>query len=330
MKKLILPLCLLSTSVFCAEVDHYSKRAIPLEDSLEKVNLMANEHLQVALDRVNSTETCSLTKKSQAKLYKSLKSEFANHMKGQFTKELIHSESIDLHKTHINNSIYRDWNFSDGVVLAIAKMKRGKTNSFGLSPLININEHYIGIDKFEHMFGMGFIYFRLHHHKNWSVKSVLKHGIFREKAVLGGNIIETGVFAYADLSANFNGMRFWNHMLQLQDDVLGKVHNIGPYIKCENGKWISNKKIDFSKYIDNTMDETLNCSKFASKRSLRKFTRRIKEINPDNTCPMSSAKINKTLDKYQVKTSEKTMISDWLINTKGNGRLKFTNEFTKE
>jgi hypothetical protein len=66
------------------------------------------------------------------------------------------------------------------------------------------------------------------------------------------------------------------------------------------------------------MDESLNCSKFASKGGLRKFKRAIKELNPEYTCPMSDGKINQMQTKYDVLLNGKTSISDLIINTRGN------------
>lgn len=58
-----------------------------------------------------------------------------------------------------------------------------------------------------------------------------------ELIVLGGNRFQTGVFSYGDLSAEFNGMRFWNHMLQLRDDILGSEQNLAPilFARIKNG-----------------------------------------------------------------------------------------------
>ena len=93
------------------------------------------------------------------------------------------------------------------------------------------------------MFGMGFTYFTKHYQKGKDIKDVLSYGIALEKTILGGNVFATGVFSYGDLSANFNGMRFWNHVLQKNDDILGSEHNLGPYVTCSADKWQVNEKL---------------------------------------------------------------------------------------
>jgi hypothetical protein len=135
--------------------------------------------------------------------------------------------------------------------------------------------------------------------------------MIRERLILGGNVLATGVFAFADLSANFNGMRFWNHMLQKRDDVMGKDHNVGPYIECQDGKWVAVKGIDFREYIDASMDESINCSTFATNSGLRRFNAAIKLIDPRNTCPMDPALYKDMLTKYK-------KLSQWLINPHQN------------
>jgi hypothetical protein len=315
---------LFSSLAFTAEVDQYTKREEPLADSLIELNKRAESHLGLALSRANSHGACSPDKDSQMVLYSELKKEFANHSKGQLTMDLLVDESLSIHKFALSDSIYGQWSIFNGFLLG---RKKAAQSPLALSPLININGYHIGIDKLEHMFGMGFIYFNRYYLKKKKLKSVLKHGILREKTVLGGIALATGVFAYADLAANFNGMRFWNHMLQLEDDVLGKKYNVGPYVKCINGTWKAAKNIDFANYIDDSMDESLNCSKFANKGGVRKFTRAIKRLNPDYTCPMSTEKRDAMIEKYDVQISKKSSISKWIINMYGNEEVSLLNEF---
>jgi hypothetical protein len=314
----------ISFSIFSAEVDQYTKREEPLADSLIELNSRANDHLSIAIDRANLTGACSTGMSSQLKLYTELKKEFANHSKGQLTIDLLVDKSISIHKIALSESVYGAWKIRNGFLLG---RKKAATSPLAIFPLINMNGYHIGIDKLEHMFGMGFIYFERHHLKGRKLKGVLKHGILREKTVLGGLVLATGVFAYADLAANFNGMRFWNHMLQLEDDVLGKSYNRGPYIKCDKGSWKAHNKIDFSHYIDDSMDESLNCSKFANRNGVKKFTRAMKKLNSEYTCPMSKEKLEAMKDKYDIQISKKTSISDWIINMNGNEELSLFNEF---
>ena len=326
MKSLILLTLCLSMNTFSAEVDQFSRRTEKIHDSLLEINAKANRHLEKALERVNLEQQCNPNTVHQTKLYTELKKEFANHSKGQFIIDLLHDKNLAVQNIPLKESIYGTWNITNGFLLG---RKKAASSPLAIFPLINLNGYYIGLDKLEHMFGMGFIYFNRHHIKRQKLKRVLKHGILREKTVLGGLVLATGVFSYSDLSANFNGMRFWNHMLQNDNDVLGKDYNIGPYIKCESGKWVSNKEkpIDFSHYIDDSMDESLNCSKFANKKSVKKFSKKMKDIDPSYSCPMDMSKIIKMKRKYDLPISQFSSISNWIINTSGNSELSLLDEF---
>jgi hypothetical protein len=187
------------------------------------------------------------------------------------------------------------------------------------------------------MFGMGRQYFRSHYLKGKPLVRVLKSGIFKEKTFLGGNMLATGVFSYADLSANFNGMRFWNHMLQKRDDVLGAQHNIGPYLTCSAGKWAKNEErpIDFSNYVDATMQESMNCSKFATNAGARKFQEALSVMQSKDksrvfSCPANPALINEVSRKYEVEIAgdlRATTVDHWIINRDGNTKVSYLNEF---
>jgi hypothetical protein len=146
----------------------------------------------------------------------------------------------------------------------------------------------------------------------------VKKGIFGEKFFLGGQKIGNGVFSYGDLSANFNGMRFWNHMLQKRNDVLGVDYNIGPYVSCVNDKWVKEKELDFRNYVDESMNESINCSKYPSDNTLRKFKNRLKIMGV--TCPMDQQKLDDVHTKYR-------QMAKWIINMDGPGEVKYFREF---
>ena len=216
--------------------------------------------------------------------------------------------------------------------------RRGAAKSpLALSPLIKIGDVVIGVDKLEHMFGMGQRYFKGHYLDGKPLVSVLKGGIFKEKTFLGGNMLATGVFSYADLSANFNGMRFWNHMLQKKDDVLGAQHNAGPYLTCQAGKWTANaeRPIDLRTYVDATMQESINCSKFATAAGARKFHEGLASMQAKSgarifSCPENPGLLDDTARKYEVEVAGDNSghtLDHWFINREGNGRVSYFNEF---
>lgn len=320
-------------AAYAAEADHFTLPDAEMADITVEVNRLANDGLQAAIDDLNAQGGCDDSAKSEELLYERLTDVFSNHKKGQLVRAIIDG---DVPRTVIplKESLYSEWSIWNGFLLG----RRGAAKSpLALSPLIKIGDVVIGVDKLEHMFGMGQRYFKGHYLEGKPLVSVLKGGIFKEKTFLGGNMLATGVFSYADLSANFNGMRFWNHMLQKRDDVLGAQHNAGPYLTCQAGKWAKNpeRPIDLRTYVDATMQESINCSKFATAAGARKFHEGLAAMQAKNgarifSCPENPGLLDDTARKYEVEVAGDNSgytLDHWFINREGNGRVSYFNEF---
>lgn len=323
MKKTILPLSLLALSfnLFAAEADNFTARNLKLTDVGDEVNVIANKYLKTAIDELNKSGNCN-----EEALYTELRKYFANHSKGELVKDILYKNAVSINNLPIKQSVYENWEKGDGFLLG---RKKAATSPLALSPLIKIGDEVVGVDKFEHMFGMGFTYFTKHYLKKKDIKDVLSYGIALEKTILGGNVFATGVFSYGDLSANFNGMRFWNHVLQKNDDILGIDQNLGPYVTCSANKWQVNETnpIDFRNYIDASMDESINCSKFAGTKAVGKFKASVKkrgfiDSNNQAACPVEPLKLQEMRQKYKP-----SGIEHLIINDEGIGKVSYFNEF---
>jgi hypothetical protein len=299
-----------SFTVLSSETDGFTNRNAPLADSSPVINEMANKYMSVALHDANAVSSCDETA-----LYTELRKYFSNHMKGQLIKDILTDESVPKRKVVLSSSVYRDWSPWDGLGMGLTFVSR---TGLTVSPILNFDNTIIGADKFEHFFGQGFSYFTENYLKDKGAIKAVKGGVFKEKIFLGGNKVGNGVFSYGDLSANFNGMRFWNHMLQKNADVLGEDHNLGPYVQCENNKWVQVKKIDFTDYFDSSMDESINCSKFPSGSTVKKFEKSVEELSMN--CPVDPQKLEEMRVKYGA-------FSKWIINLDGNGVVHYFGEF---
>lgn len=314
-----------SLGVMAAEADHFTTRDTLLPDMGDIVNTKANEYLSQALGDLNKVGPCDESVKSEKVLYAELTKYFSNHFKGALVRDMLYSDEVTKLVTPVQESIYREWDATSGFLL-------GRRNSgdatLAIYPIIRIGDQNVGIDKFEHMFGMGQLYFFAHYVDGKNLDDVLRTGILKEKFLLGGNMMETGVFAYGDLAANFNGMRFWNHMLQKRDDVLGKDYNVGPYVSCQAGKWVKNEEhpIDFKNYMDASMDESINCSRFATRSGLEKFQKSLVRLGviksqDESACPLKPERLDEMKAKYNVSIdgnkSGKT-IASFMINKNGS------------
>lgn len=294
---------------FSAEVDSFTKRDQVLTDSLSLLNKKANQYLERAINDANEKSPCE-----EKDLYKAMRKYFNNQYQGEFSEYIVHTEDFDKSIVSIEEGIYQDFNWKQSFV-------QGFWGRYVIedptSPNMLVNGVLIGTDKFEHFFGSGFRYYKKNYIKRDGVRAAMRIGEKAETGVLGA--ITTGVMAYGDLSANFNGMRFWNHVLQKYDDVLGSEYNIGPYVSCEDGKWKLAKEMNFADYIDQSFDEGSNCSFFPNKEMLGKVLHRIEEAEERTgmklTCPIESQKIKALLPKYGV-------YAEALINADGHGALK--------
>jgi len=277
-------LCLIA-----GEPDHFTNKHKVISDSLSEVNREASLSLQEAIQNANKkTNNCD-----EKVLYEESLKYFGNHIRGKFTRKIISSKEIEKKSVSVYKSVYRDWKFYDGTIVASPIVKQ---LGVAMSPVLNINGFEVGADKFEHLFGQGFYYFTLHRLEKKSLDESIALVTKREKESMGGSRWQTGILSYGDLAANFNGYRFWNHFLQKEDDLLGKDHNVGPFVRCENQQWVKVKDIDFAEYFDDSVDESINCSTFPTKSNLEKFTKRIHELG--FACPIDPARRDDLKVKY--------------------------------
>ena len=288
--KILIFISLFLSPLFASEVDSFHHRFDSLKDATDSINQYSNDLFDKVLEKSNNSEN----RCDENKLYKNLRKEFHNILSGSFNKYI--SNSIDIERIRIKtaNSIYGDFTARDSVVLGFYS----KYITDPLATAINIHGHFVGTDKFEHFAGTGFVYFKNHYLHNKSIEETLNIGERAENGILGA--YTTGVISYGDMSAEFNGMRFWNHILAKNPDILSV--NLGPYVECKNNQWIKVKPIDFSQYVDDAWDEGINCSKLRTKKMLEKVKASIMNLEEETgrvyTCPMDNDASLKSIIKY--------------------------------
>jgi len=289
------------------EVDNFTRRTEFLKDSTLKLNEITNQFIKNRIKKINEkNHRCK-----EESLYHGLKKDFNILLKGSpFILALEKAQGIFKLKTNVRDSVYRDWNLMDSP--AIRGLNLVIQSVFG--EVIKVNGVRLGVDKFEHFFGYGYYYFNLHYLGKKEVKKALKFGLFMEYFNLGA--YKTGVMSYGDLAANFNGMRFWNHILAKRKDILNQ--NLGPYVKCRKGEWIVNKRVDWGQYVDESFDEAINCSRFKKGVMAKSVRERVREVNYKdgelNTCPLAPNKLKEMLKKY-------SHFSPYILNERGHGEI---------
>jgi len=265
-----------------SEIDSFTNRYIPLQDSTLKLQDKTRDFFEESIAWANKKSKRKNKQCNEELLYKGIKRNFWNHVTGDLVPWITHSKVLDIRKFNFKNSIYRDFSLKDAFLFHVI---RAVSRSTVEGVTIQVGPYYVGSDKFEHFFAKGFAYFEQMYLKNNGIQAALKIGHKSESGSLG--LISTGVYSYADLTANFNGMRFWNHILQKNDDILGTQYNFGPYVKCDRGSWVIVKNFQFLDYMDNAWDEAINCSKFKNSSILNKVKKQISNLE------------NKSNDAYQ-------------------------------
>ena len=137
--------------------------------------------------------------------------------------------------------------------------------------VVNVGGVYFGTDKLSHFTGSGYLYYgnylkakkqgRSHID---AIKYAVKQGYKMECGIIG--IKSTGVFSYADLEANFQGMLMSIDMCE----------GVNPYLYRDGNKWIVTQNVDFRNYVNPYWDESFNISGYTPKR-VKKMLQMIKK-----------------------------------------------------
>lgn len=308
-----------------AELDSVTPRGIELEDGINEINIIISKRFQEGVKRANSKQLNDIEGTESHEfcdeeiLYDSIRSAIfqtglsgTGSLKGYaLDKQLRVLLEKFSYALPLELSIMRDWNYLDGLSL---KLK-------GLTSIIQVNGHLIGLDKLGHFFAEGWSYFEQVYLNGEGIREAMEWGIEKERGKYG--YTTTGIFSYADLVANFNGMRFWNRILLKDHDPL-KNYFEGlfdrAYVECEYNivetivhlyrqdwnfeefkivkAWKINHHFDFRYYLDGAWDEGINCNSYASIPLEEKISRRIQEVVPGFKCPIEPVECLMARDKY--------------------------------
>ena len=291
---------LLVSPLWAAEVDHFSHYHASLTDSRPWLNPMINRRLARVLGGIQGCQ--------ERRLYQVLRKDFNNPFLGRLARDIVRKGPWDKTPVTRQQSIYKEFLvFSN--LNPIFILVRNAVSGFA-----RIGDIRIGTDKLGHFWGSGYTYFKRYYLQGKALGMALSFGWRNEHSILGARV--SGVISYGDMLANFNGMRFWNHLLQRREDILGE--NLGPYIQCQQNQWVQVKQIDWGNYVDHGFDESINCSRFSSEKLLDKVQRTMVEISRKQgielTCPMRTDVISGLQDKYG-------RLAPYLLNFHGHNSL---------
>ena len=306
---------------YASEIDSVTPRMVELENSLGVINELFDHRIRNGIDNANKKrfiveviEGIKLVTEgdycNEDDLYTELRKAIFDSMTASWglkgydldtqLRGLLAKQSYSL---SLNDSIYRDIDYIDGFSLNLKE----------LSDVVRINGHLVGLDKIGHFFSEGWQYFEMTAFDRQSVDEALAWGKEQESGLFG--YTTTGIYSFADLVANFNGMRFWNKVLLKRGDPLkGFIAQLfdRPYASCDIQildsikqrkivkAWEYNAHFDFSEYIDGAWDEGNNCNSYADPIIEAKVMARIHSVDPDFACPVGPDACSDAREKYGV------------------------------
>jgi hypothetical protein len=247
------------------EVDQFTK--LPgqskLSDSSELLNAKVNQLFDLALTAANKEGRCDgknpeESGKARTALYDALSERLAQTNSGNPISEFVDKENtIPKIVTPFEKSFY-----------ANESMKKHKIK---LAHVIQFKETNFGTDKLVEFFANGYSRFReLRFNKTGDgrYKRALSASLGMEKTG------ESPILSWADHAARMAGYKFWDDICGSPDDSVTeseKIHfvnngcHVGKIVTCEDGRWKRNPnrtKFDLSSYIDDSWDESVNCSQY--------------------------------------------------------------------
>lgn len=288
----ILTLTFLATASYALEVDSFTYRYNPLEDSLEKADDFLNRELKNAINEANKANELFSSPCSENTLRRKIKKKLVAGPKGIFVTAPL-QKFID--KGRLGEGFVTKTKKSESIYQYVPLIYKPFLKITPYSPLIKTNNTLIGSDKFSHFFNVGYLFYRRHIKHKQSVKEILRNGKTSERITWGGFF--NGIISYGDLIANFQGMRFFMYLFGEGIDPLTDVNyqGQGP-IKCQDGKFKLVEVLSFSDFIDDGMDEGINCNDYTSRLMKKSINKHLEKIGME--CPVERDRCEALGDKY--------------------------------
>jgi hypothetical protein len=242
---------LLSLSAFALETDNYLAWDVELKDSREQINGQIQGKIEEVVDEARGWDwKCEELTMLIASKFRTTPP--AKHPLEDWMKENL-SEVYVYPKDHS----YRDRSIYQVLFRFYLKWTP-------LAPNMQVNGVYFGTDKLSHFVSTGRRYYSHFMNKYGrgssyqdAEKSAIRFGLKNEKRMLGS--WSSGVFSYADMESNYQGLKFYRSL----------CGGSSPLLKRVDGEWEIVRKFDIGPYVNPYWDETFNPSYRLPKNWLR-------------------------------------------------------------
>jgi hypothetical protein len=280
-----------------AETDQFLLWEHELQDCSDALNSFMNTEIHLFLDKINR-------RKHKIKDPAILVNELYLH-----PFHGLHSSRV---RSFLNQSEDVE-RYPDHSISAFGHQRKSIFRNLDVFPFIlpmartvRIGDVYLGIDKIGHFFGFGRRFF-LHYNKmiaqgvspEEAEQRVVRKGMFQEASMVGG--VTDGIFALADLEANFQGYRLARDLCSKDGigfDLTGKI-------------WSFRGPINMLDYVTPDFDESYNMSVFSRSRWKRVHPILIDEYCSKYRLPSVQERFEKYRSKYEPSFSSKMLAAHY-------------------
>ncbi len=221
------------------ESDQYSNRLAEVEDSLEILDQRVNDALEKIIREWDKTDSEHRNIEFAEAIYHELG---GLHWSDKIERWVLKTQRVDKYPQTRYGSIYQGLPF----------WGRRVNFFFGIGATIRVDGVMLGSDKLGHFFSQGLKYYK-RDQRGWSRDRILEFGAVGERWLWGQ--LMTGIYANADLVANYEGMRFYKSLF---DD--GVIEGKGPIIEWQDGMPVQLREFTWADYVNDYWDEALNPS----------------------------------------------------------------------
>ncbi len=262
-------------SAHALETDNYLSWGVTLPDASEDINKLIQTQIEEVISSAKEDVNC-----------RTITFRIANRFKTTPRRKLFedwstHSLSEKMFPTspyYLKQSIYQN-------------TRRVYLSKSGLSPNMQANGIYFGVDKLSHFGSTGRRYLKVYLKEirkgrtpEEAEKKAIRMGLSNEAGILG--LWPSGVFSYGDMEANFQGFRFYKKLCLDESDT---------YLEKVDGRWKLAKSADIRNYISPYWDESFNLS-YRAPGMWNVTSRIIKE----KYCPMKeNSEVQARMDIYR-------------------------------
>ena len=307
---LVLVVLLFAANSYSLETDQYLTWDIELKNSKSFVNNYINENINLAIQKVNKknkTFKCEYVAK-KALAWNGRSTDFLSVIELTMYEhpEVERWPSINFSQRGVvEESIYADVDYF-------------KHKVFGVS--VQLDGIYMGTDKLGHFVTVGLAYYKKYlqakffgFSKEKAIELAIRRGIFSEKTYYG--TIISGVFSFADLESNYQGLKFAIDMCEGENPLL---------VQDQKGKWSQRKNFDITPYLTPKWDESFYPNIYTKKRW--------SQVRPKIMEYCNSRFDPRTIDRfaYYKSIDQENPSTKYLAKLIRKGRLKNPMQFSLE